>query len=118
MAEKALQEVCARAGADAAFRDLCLRSPAEAVKEATGRELPAGYRVRFVDNQRADLTVVLPDMAAAAELSDRDLEDVSGGIKCAIGSCGGSDVCGITDPCAFTKGSEGDASSSKKKGRV
>ncbi len=90
-ANEAVQKVLKKAGSDATFHALALSNPAAAVKEATGKDLPAGYTVRFVDNKGADLTLVLPDVAAdSEELSDAELEQVAGG-RCA-GSCGGSCV--------------------------
>lgn len=99
-AQAALQEVLRRSAEDSAFRDFCLRSPAQAVQEATGRDLPEGFRLQFVDNAGATLTVVLPDLAVTAELSDSDLEAVAGGSDKG-GQCGISKVCGVskgTDP--------------------
>ena len=75
-----------------------LRSPAQAVREATGRDLPEGFHLQLVDNAGAALTVVLPDLAATEELSDADLEAVAGGKS---EQCGVSKVCGVskgTDP--------------------
>lgn len=116
--QDALRQILSRAGADVGFRALCLKDPRAAVREAVDRELPDGFELRFIDNARADLTLVLPDLVASAELSDRDLEDVSGGIKCAIGSCGASEVCGVTDPCLTTKGSDDASKTPGGKGRV
>lgn len=110
--QAALRQILARAGADSAFRQRCLTDPRAAVQEETRQELPEKFTLRFVDNARADLTIVLPDLISSAELSDHDLEAVSGGIKCLVGSCGATEVCGITDPCAVSKG-EGDVANRK-----
>lgn len=104
-----LQQVLSKAAADGSFRELCLEDAGAAIKEISGRELPPGYVVRFVDNAGADLTIVLPDLAGSAELSDQDLEAVSGGVKCLVGSCGGTEVCGITSPCLSSKGEGSEA---------
>lgn len=111
--QAALRQILARAGADPAFRQLCLVDPRAAVQQETRQELPEKFSLRFVDNAHADLTIVLPDPISSAELSDQDLEAVSGGIKCLVGSCGATEVCGITDPCLASK-AEGTADERKK----
>ncbi len=86
-----IQRVQSRASTDADFRALCLADPAAAVKEEAGMDVPSDFTINVVDNNFADLTVVLPDFvdAAGEELSDADLEAVSGGSRCGA-SCGGS----------------------------
>jgi hypothetical protein len=86
-AEQAIQQIVKRAQTDSEFRQLCLDNPNFAAQEAIGKEIPTGYVLKFVDNKRADLTVVLPDIIKeSAELSDTELDQVAGG-KCGI-SCG------------------------------
>ena len=88
-AEQAVETIIKRAQTDSEFRQLCLDSPNTAAQKATGKDIPEGFTLRFVENQGADMTVVLPDLVDAnAELADADLEAVAGG-KCG-GSCGGS----------------------------
>lgn len=90
-ADEAAKIVMARAATDADFRNRAIANPAEALKEATGKDLPANFKLRMVSNEGADLTLVLPDLQAdTEELSDSDLEQVAGG-RCG-GSCGGSCV--------------------------
>lgn len=107
-ARLALQTVMRRAAQDSAFRALCLSEPARAVREACGRDLPEGFRLHFVDNARADLTLVLPDPVAST-LSDADLEAVAGGAEkqCAVTKhCGVSNQCNHVskvDNCVVTK---------------
>ncbi len=92
-AEQAIQEVVKRAQTDSEFRRLCLTEPNTAAKQAIGKDVPEGFTLRFIENQGADLTVVLPDFIdEKAELSDKDLDQVAGG-KCA-GSCAAS--CAVT----------------------
>jgi hypothetical protein len=74
-----LQALLARSATVAAFRQKLLTDPRAAIAEATGRELPTSYNVRFVENT-ADATVVLPDpVDPNAELADSELETVAGG---------------------------------------
>jgi hypothetical protein len=88
-AEEAIQQVVKRAQTDSEFRQLCLSDPNAAAKLVTSKDIPEGFTLRFVENQGADLTVVLPDLInEQAELSDTDLDQVAGG-KCAA-SCAAS----------------------------
>jgi len=67
---------------DQRFRELAIRDGAAAVAEVLGSPMPAGFSVRFVDNARADMTVVLPDPqtpAASGELDEAELAAVAGG---------------------------------------
>lgn len=85
----AIVAVMEKANVDAAFNVRALADPAAAVKEVTGKDLPAGYTLRFVPNNGADLTLVLPDLQRESEeLSDAQLEQVAGG-RCS-GSCAAS----------------------------
>ena len=97
-AEVAIEQIVKRAQTDIQFRQLCLDNPNSVVQEVTGKDIPEGFTLRFVPNQGADLTVVLPDLAdRSAELSDAELEQVAGGGDkpgCAA-SCGVS--CGYSD---------------------
>ncbi|MFT9847136.1 NHLP leader peptide family RiPP precursor [Aneurinibacillus sp. REN35] len=78
--EEALKVIKQKAAADAAFRTLCLSNPEEAVKQATGLEVPEGFKLQIVENAGANLTVVLPDLQAGeGELDESELTQVSGG---------------------------------------
>ncbi len=97
----AFAQIMDRAMIDADFNARALADPAWAVLEVTGKSLPDGYRLRFVSNEKADVTVVLPDMAAeSTELSDAELESVAGG-RCAgscLASCAISSTVGLGIP--------------------
>lgn len=101
----AFEKISKRAKTDKSFRELCLKDPAKAVKEAAGKELPPDYKVKFIENLEADATFVLPDFKEnPAELNDRELDSVAGGMKCGA-SCGGSAACvGDTGVCAASCG--------------
>lgn len=79
--KESMEVISKRAAQDAEFRQLCFDNPGEAVKEATGKTLPEGFTLRFVDNAGADLTLVLPDLEAPdGELDEAELENVAGGL--------------------------------------
>jgi hypothetical protein len=81
--DRTLADIIRRAQRDATFRNLCLTDAAAAVKAVSAEPLPAGFRLRFVDNDGSDLVVVLPDLIeppSNRELSDEELSAVSGGV--------------------------------------
>lgn len=95
--KKAFETISKKAMTDKSFRELCLKDAAKAIKEATGKDLPDGYKVKFVENQGANATFVLPNFKSnAAELNDNELDAVAGGGNKCGGSCGGSEACGIS----------------------
>ncbi len=80
--KEALERMLARSATDRAFRERLLEDPRAAVAEFTGKpvsEIPESFNLRFVENT-AGATIVLPDFAdPTAELSESELETVSGG---------------------------------------
>jgi hypothetical protein len=79
-AEMAAEALVGRAAADPKFRSLALSDPAAAINEITGKTLPAGFTLRFVDNAGATRTIILPDiMEARTELTEAELAAVAGG---------------------------------------
>lgn len=77
--KKTLAEVYKKAAVDEAFHNLCMQDPREAVRQIAGQTLPEGFKLRFVDNAGADLTLVLPDLRQDDELSEGQLNAVAGG---------------------------------------
>lgn len=65
---------------DPEFRKLALANGRAAVRKATGKDLPEGFNIRFVDPAGAHLTVVLPQAAyEEQELAEHELMAVAGG---------------------------------------
>ena len=92
--EKALLDVKKKAIRDADFRKLALSDASAAVKEAAGKELPSGVKLKFVENDGARMTIILPDLVED-EMSEEELDKVAGGtIFFTVGMCGGTFTCG------------------------
>ena len=74
------KEVLRRAAEDPAFRKRCLESARAVIKEVSGVELPQGAPpMRFVE-RLDEIVILLPPLArAGGELSDEDLQLVTGG---------------------------------------
>ena len=78
-AQETMRGVLVRSSTDLAFRERLLADPRTALAEHTGREIPAGTSIAFIEN-RADATIVLPAYVdGGAELSEEELEAVAGG---------------------------------------
>lgn len=77
---QAIEKVKELSVTDAAFRKLCLENPNEAIKKVSGKEVPEGIVIKFIENIGAHMTIVLPEAAAAGELSDDALDSVAGGV--------------------------------------
>ena len=77
----AMRAVLARAETDANFRQQLLVEPRRIIYETFGIRIPEQFRIRFIERERdVDALVVLPDLRASAnELTDQDLEHVTGG---------------------------------------
>ena len=60
-AERVVSYVMRRARVDPLFRRALLARPRVALEEELNLDLPDDFRIRFVENQGADLTIVLPD---------------------------------------------------------
>jgi hypothetical protein len=77
---EAEEKVMRLAANDPDFRSLALTDGRAAVEKATGKSLPPGFTVRFVDPAGSHLTVVLPPAAYEdQELAEHELMAVAGG---------------------------------------
>jgi len=83
-----------KAAVDAESRRKLLADPAAAVKEVSGKEIPAGFKIRILENDPAyDATFVLPP-AVSGGVSDKELDGVTGGSAfCAFETCA-ANACG------------------------
>ena len=63
---------------DMEFRTRFKTDPNAVIEEISGLQVPAGFKIRVVAPEDADLTIVLPKIETD-ELSDNDLEAVAGG---------------------------------------
>ena len=77
-AEKIIFDLKKLAMKDSVFRKMCLANAAAAVKAVSGKELPEGMKVKFIENDGNHMTIVLPDMVDG-EMSESDLDSVAGG---------------------------------------
>ena len=75
-----------RASEDEAFRALLFSDPKVALKQELGVEMPASVRFHVIQESPSDLYMVLPlkpaslkNVIAGDELSDTELDSVSGG---------------------------------------
>lgn len=77
--QKTITEIQGKAGTDEKFRALCLSNIGEAIKQVSGKEIPAEYKINVVEgNADFDQTLVLPPMMSGS-LSDEQLDKVAGG---------------------------------------
>jgi hypothetical protein len=74
-----VQQVLQQALADESFKAQLLENPKEAIKEATGQDLPESLTVRIYENTPTLKHMVIPLNPANEELSDLELEMVAGG---------------------------------------
>jgi hypothetical protein len=74
------QKILERAASDPEFRTRLLQDPRAAVGEVSGVPLPPNIGIRVVEEAPGEVVLVLPaqSRSAGAQLSDSDLENVSG----------------------------------------
>src|SRR5262245_36486748 len=80
----AYYKVAARAWSDPAYKARLMADPAAVLKEA-GVDLPAGMKLKAVENTGDTMHFVLPAPPAEGEMSEESLSKVSGGtiVACA-----------------------------------
>jgi len=76
-----LNAILDRAARDLPFRRQLMTTPAPAIRDAFGVQIPADFRIKFVERgPDVDSLVVLPDFRSGdEELSEEELEAVAGG---------------------------------------
>jgi hypothetical protein len=77
-----LNAIMDRAARDLPFRRQLMTTPAPAIRDAFGVQIPADFRIKFVERgPDVDSLVVLPDYRSGGEeeLSEEELEAVAGG---------------------------------------
>ena len=98
----AMDSVFKRSLRDPDFRELAIKDAGAAIRKETGMSVPTDFKLRFVDNQGADYTAILPDLVdPSAALADHELEQVAGGGRCAasvVGVCGASITASVGFP--------------------
>jgi hypothetical protein len=85
---KALNEVMRKAEKDPELKALALKDPNAAIKKVTGKDLPAGMKLKLV--KQGEDTIALH--GSEAQLSDAQLDAVAGGMMM-MGKC----PCGKTN---------------------
>jgi hypothetical protein len=81
--QQVLDAILQRSATDQGFRRRLLTDPRAAIEQAFGVVIPRTFNIRFVEKDPGvDALVVLPDaIGAGGELSDSDLDSVSGGVE-------------------------------------
>lgn len=79
---KALDAILERAATDGSFRRRLLTDWRNAIQESFGISVPPNFTMRFVERDPGvDALIVLPDLRSSeGELSENELESVSGGV--------------------------------------
>jgi len=67
-----------KAMTDTAFRARFKADPNAVIEEVSGLQVPAGFKIRVIAPEDADLTIALPKLETD-ELNDNELEAVAGG---------------------------------------
>ncbi|MBA4206283.1 MAG: NHLP leader peptide family natural product precursor [Polymorphum sp.] len=73
------EALLAKAGEDAAFRTLLLSDPRAALKQLLGVDPIPSLKIRIIEEQAGEVTLVLPRAIAQDELPDEILDYAAGG---------------------------------------
>jgi hypothetical protein len=96
-------QAIAKAKEDPAFKQLLLTNPKAAIEREIGQSLPSGLEIEVVQQTPNKLYMVLPlekDQIQTQELSERELESVSGGATFSVTvSVVTATICSKTWPC-------------------
>lgn len=76
--QEATTAIMRRAATDVAFRKRALSDPRGVIKEVSGLDMHPNARIRFAEPQEG-LILTLPPLRIDSELTDSELESVSGG---------------------------------------
>lgn len=89
---------------DTDFRALLKKDPREAIQQFLEGSLPSSINVKIVEEDPSTMVIALPKVLSSGigELSDDDLERVTGGVFCSVGKISLSsdlqdDIFGQTD---------------------
>ena len=74
------ERVIERAKKDTNFRKLLISNPRAAVRDEVGVDLPSGLKVQVMEETSDQIYLVLPPAGPQGELSDDQLESLSGGV--------------------------------------
>jgi len=78
--KETLAEIGRRSTSDSDYRSLALRDAKAAIKRITPKPIPESFKIKFIEDSGAGMTVVLPPAKSKdGVLSDDELELVSGG---------------------------------------
>lgn len=84
-------QIAQRLAEDPAFREALLEDPRSAVSAVVGFEIPEAVTISVHEESLTDVHIVIP-AAAGDEVSEEDLELVSGGV-CWSDTCAGCGGC-------------------------
>ena len=91
--EKSYQDLLLKAVTDEGFRKELLADPNAAISKATGKEIPADYKIRIIEQDPAyQATFFLPEFAGP-EVSEEELTAMAGG-SCYANVCGANGCAG------------------------
>ena len=91
----AFQALMLKAAQDESFRRELLADPKPAIESFLGAKLPDALNVKVVENTPTEITLAIPPLMSS-ELSDEDLDAVSGGFGGLLLITGSLGLIGVT----------------------